>query len=90
MKISKYITEATRDHVQDPYTLRCMPQIHGASKDSIAYVKEEVEIEINSVTDNPIISRNGEVISGGNFHGEPLAQRHLIFCIAAAEIGKCI
>ena len=85
---SKYITEATPDHVQDPYTLRCMPQIHGASKDSIAYVKEKVEIEINSVTDNPIISRNGEVISGGNFHGEPLAQPFDFLGIAAAEIGN--
>ena len=54
-----------------------MPQIHGASKDSIAYVKEKVEIEINSVTDNPIISRNGEVISGGNSHGEPLVNHQL-------------
>ena len=55
-----------------------MPQIHGASKDSIAYVKEKVEIEINSVTDNPIISRNGEVISGGIFM-ENLWRNHLIF-----------
>ncbi len=85
---SQYITEATPDHVQDPYTLRCMPQIHGASKDSITYVKEKVEIEINSVTDNPIITRNGEVISGGNFHGEPLAQPFDFLGIAAAEIGN--
>lgn len=85
---SQYITEATQEHVQDPYTLRCIPQIHGASKDSIAYVKEKVEIEINSVTDNPIITPSGEVISGGNFHGEPLAQPFDFLGIAAAEIGN--
>ena len=59
-------TVATQQRVQDPYTLRCIPQIHGASKDSIAYVKTKVEIEINSVTDNPIITKEGHVISGGN------------------------
>lgn len=85
---SGYITEATPDHVQDPYTLRCMPQIHGASKDSVAYVKEKVEIEINSVTDNPIITRDGKVISGGNFHGEPMAQPFDFLGIAVAEIGN--
>ena len=71
---SKNTTVATQQRVQDPYTLRCIPQIHGASKDSIAYVKTKVEIEINSVTDNPIITKEGHVISGGNFHGEPMAQ----------------
>ena len=54
-------TEATQDRVQDPYTLRCIPQIHGASKDSIAYVLSKIEIEINSVTDNPIITKDGNV-----------------------------
>lgn len=81
-------TVATVERVQDPYTLRCMPQIHGASKDSIAYVKEKVEIEINSVTDNPIVTPDGHVISGGNFHGEPLAQPFDFLGIAAAEIGN--
>lgn len=85
---SAYTIVATADRVQDPYTLRCIPQIHGASKDSIAYVKEKVEIEINSVTDNPIITRDGKVISGGNFHGEPLAQPFDFLGIAAAEIGS--
>ena len=80
--------QMNRDRVQDPYTLRCMPQIHGASKDSIAYVKTKVEIEINSVTDNPIITRDGKVISGGNFHGEPMAQPFDFLGIAAAEIGN--
>ncbi|HEL9633853.1 TPA: histidine ammonia-lyase [Streptococcus suis] len=81
-------TVATIQRVQDPYTLRCIPQIHGASKDSIAYVKEKVEIEINSVTDNPIICKNGHVISGGNFHGEPMAQPFDLLGIAIAEIGN--
>lgn len=85
---SAHTSEPTPDHVQDPYTLRCIPQIHGASKDSIAYVKEKVEIEINSVTDNPIICKDGHVISGGNFHGEPMAQPFDLLGIALAEIGN--
>ncbi|GEQ49641.1 histidine ammonia-lyase [Tetragenococcus koreensis] len=88
MEGSQYTTKATQERVQDPYTLRCIPQIHGASKDSIAYIKEKVEIEINSVTDNPIITRSGEVISGGNFHGEPLAQPFDFLGIAVADIGN--
>ena len=85
---STLVGEATPDHVQDPYTLRCIPQIHGASKDTIAYVKKKVEIEINSVTDNPIVTRDGKVISGGNFHGEPMAQPFDFLGIAASEIGN--
>ncbi|MTB64952.1 histidine ammonia-lyase [Streptococcus sp. zg-86] len=85
---SQNTTVATQERVQDPYTLRCIPQIHGASKDSIAYVKEKVEIEINSVTDNPIICKNGHVISGGNFHGEPMAQPFDFLAIAISEIGN--
>ncbi|WP_334352849.1 histidine ammonia-lyase [Companilactobacillus sp. HBUAS56257] len=85
---STLIGEATPDHVQDPYTLRCIPQIHGASKDTVAYVKKKVEIEINSVTDNPIITHEGKVISGGNFHGEPMAQPFDFLGIAASEIGN--
>ncbi|WP_124057345.1 histidine ammonia-lyase [Vaginisenegalia massiliensis] len=85
---SDYTTVATAERVQDPYTLRCMPQIHGASKDGIAYVLEKVEIEINSVTDNPIVTPKGHVISGGNFHGEPMAQPFDFLGIAVAEIGN--
>ncbi|MDT2780898.1 histidine ammonia-lyase [Vagococcus fluvialis] len=85
---STLTTPATAERVQDAYSLRCMPQIHGASKDAIAYVKEKVEIEINSVTDNPIITRSGDVISGGNFHGEPMAQPFDYLGIGAAEIGN--
>lgn len=85
---SQDMVEATQEHVQDPYTLRCIPQIHGASKDTIAYVKSKVDIEINSVTDNPIICKNGKVISGGNFHGEPMAQPFDFLGIAISEIGN--
>lgn len=85
---STLTTQANADRVQDPYTLRCIPQIHGASKDTIAYVKEKVEIEINSVTDNPIVTRSGAVISGGNFHGEPMAQPFDFLGIGISEIGN--
>ncbi|SHH47615.1 histidine ammonia-lyase [Anaerosphaera aminiphila DSM 21120] len=85
---STYITHTAQLRVQDAYSLRCMPQIHGANKDSIAYVKEKVEIEINAGTDNPIITPDGDVISGGNFHGEPMAQPFDLLGIGAAEIGN--
>lgn len=81
-------THSEPGHVQDAYTLRCIPQIQGASKDGIEYVRQKVEIEINSVTDNPIILPDGRVISGGNFHGEPMAQPFDFLGIAAAEIGN--
>ncbi|MGO1580640.1 MAG: histidine ammonia-lyase [Peptoniphilaceae bacterium] len=85
---STYITHTADLRVQDAYSLRCMPQIHGASKDAIAFVKEKVEIEINAGTDNPIITPDGDVISGGNFHGEPMAQPFDFLGIAASEIGN--
>lgn len=85
---STYLTHTADIRVQDPYTLRCIPQIHGASKDTIAYVKEKVEIEINAATDNPIIISDTEVISGGNFHGEPMAQPFDFLGIGASEIGN--
>lgn len=88
IEASAFTSEATPDHVQDPYTLRCIPQIHGASKDGIAYVLDKVEIEINAVTDNPIVTPRGHVISGGNFHGEPMAQPFDLLGIALAEIGN--
>lgn len=59
--------------VQDPYSLRCIPQVHGASRDAIAHAIKTVETEINSVTDNPLVFENGDILSGGNFHGQPLA-----------------
>ena len=74
--------------VQDPYSLRCVPQVHGSSRDAWLHLKERVEIEINSVTDNPVILETGEPISGGNFHGQPLAMTLDYIAIAAAELGN--
>lgn len=74
--------------VQDPYSLRCMPQVHGASRNAWLHLKELTEIELNSVTDNPIIFSEGDTISGGNFHGQPLALPLDYACFAAAEIGN--
>lgn len=75
--------------VQDPYSFRCMPQVHGASKDAINYVSSVVEREINSVTDNPtIFVEEDMIISGGNFHGQPLALALDFLAIAMAELGS--
>jgi histidine ammonia-lyase len=74
--------------VQDPYSLRCMPQVHGASRNAWQHLRMLTEIELNSVTDNPIILDGGETISGGNFHGQPLALPLDYACVAAAEIGN--
>jgi len=59
--------------VQDPYCLRCVPQVHGAARDGLRYCRGVIQTELNSVTDNPLVFENGDIISGGNFHGEPLA-----------------
>lgn len=85
---SSLITNQGEIRVQDAYTLRCIPQIHGASKDALNYVKERVEIEINSVTDNPIVTEEGQVISGGNFHGQPMALSFDFLGIAMAELAN--
>jgi histidine ammonia-lyase len=74
--------------VQDPYSLRCMPQVHGASRNAWLHLKELTEIELNAVTDNPIIFSANDTISGGNFHGQPLALPLDYACFAAAEIGN--
>lgn len=74
--------------VQDPYSLRCMPQVHGASRNAWLHLKQLTEIELNSVTDNPIILSADDTISGGNFHGQPLAMPLDYACIAAAEAGN--
>jgi histidine ammonia-lyase len=74
--------------VQDPYSLRCMPQVHGASRNAWLHLKELTEIEANSVTDNPIVFGDDDTISGGNFHGQPLALPLDYACFAAAEIGN--
>lgn len=86
---SKNTTHQGEIRVQDAYSLRCSPQIHGASKDAINYVKQKVEIEINSVTDNPIILKETmEGISGGNFHGQPMALSFDFLGIAIAELAN--
>ncbi|WP_207512674.1 histidine ammonia-lyase [Longitalea luteola] len=74
--------------VQDPYSLRCMPQVHGASRNAWLHLKQLTETELNSVTDNPIILSADDTISGGNFHGQPLALPLDYACIAAAETGN--
>jgi histidine ammonia-lyase len=79
----------TKRHVQDPYSFRCIPQVHGASKDALAHVISVFEREINSVTDNPTIFPDDDmVISGGNFHGQPLSLALDYLCIAIAEIAS--
>ncbi len=74
--------------VQDPYSLRCMPQVHGASRSAWLHLKDSIEIEINSVTDNPIIFDANHTISGGNFHGQPIALPLDYACLAASELGN--
>ena len=76
------------DRVQDPYSLRCMPQVHGASRNAWLHLKELTEIELNAVTDNPIVFNAEDTISGGNFHGQPLALPLDYACFAAAELGN--
>jgi histidine ammonia-lyase len=74
--------------VQDPYSLRCMPQVHGATRNAWLHLKELTEIELNAVTDNPIIFNADDTISGGNFHGQPLALPLDYACFAASELGN--
>lgn len=74
--------------VQDPYSLRCMPQVHGASWNAWLHLKESIETEINSVTDNPVVFDAENTISGGNFHGQPIALPLDYACLAASEIGN--
>ena len=79
----------TKPYVQDPYSFRCIPQVHGASLDTIEFVSTIIEREINAVTDNPtIFYREKEVISGGNFHGQPIALTMDFLSIALAELGS--
>jgi histidine ammonia-lyase len=90
---SQFTRTATPRDIQDAYTLRCIPQVHGAARDAIAYARWAFEIELNAVTDNPLIfieDATGElnVVSGGNFHGEPLAIALDYLALAAAELGN--
>jgi histidine ammonia-lyase len=78
-----------KTHVQDPYSFRCIPQVHGATKDTLSFVQNTFVTEINSVTDNPnIFTNEDKIISGGNFHGQPLAFGFDFLKIAMAEIGN--
>ena len=84
---SEIIDNCQKDRVQDAYSLRCIPQVHGAIRDAIEYVQSKVEIELNAVTDNPLMFLDDEaVISGGNFHGEPMALAFDFLGIACSEI----
>lgn len=83
------IIRAEKQHVQDPYSFRCIPQVHGAVKDAMMHVTEVLHIEINSVTDNPTVFPDDDlVVSGGNFHGEPLALVFDYMGVALAELGN--
>ncbi|MEN6477262.1 MAG: histidine ammonia-lyase [Rectinema sp.] len=93
---SALVTGQGELRVQDPYVLRCIPQVHGASADAIGYVRSTVEHELNAVTDNPLIfpspadgsSELGDIISGGNFHGQPVALAMDFLAIACAELAN--
>ena len=88
LKGSELITRE-KEHVQDPYSFRCIPQVHGATKDTLDFVEKVILTEINSVTDNPNIFPDEDlIISGGNFHGQPLALALDYLKIAMAEIGN--
>ncbi len=78
-----------KKHVQDPYSFRCMPQVHGAAKDTLRYVSAVIEDEINAPTDNPTVFPDEDIIvSAGNFHGEPIALPMDFLCIAMSELGN--
>ncbi len=83
------IIKRKKVHVQDPYSFRCMPQVHGASKDTIRYVKSVIEIEINSATDNPTVFPDEDlIISAGNFHGQPIAIPMDMLTLALSELAN--
>lgn len=85
---SEYLTNQGEKRVQDAYSLRCTPQVHGATRDALTYIKEKVEIEMNAVTDNPIVINKDKIISGGNFHGQPMALAFDFLKIAIAELAN--
>ncbi len=86
LKGSDIVKEARKEKVQDAYSLRCTPQVYGAVLDTVMYVREVVEREINSATDNPLVF--DDVLSGGNFHGEPIALAMDFLAIALADLGN--
>jgi len=94
-RIRKLLKDSEIEHshenctrVQDPYSLRCIPQVHGASRNAWLHLKQTIEIEMNSVTDNPVIFSEDKTITGGNFHGQPIALPMDYAAMAAAEIGN--
>ena len=79
----------SKAHVQDPYSFRCVPQVHGAVKDTIRYVRSVIDTEINSATDNPTVCPDDDlIISAGNFHGEPIALPIDFLSIAISELAN--
>jgi histidine ammonia-lyase len=87
--VDSEIIKQKKTHVQDPYSFRCIPQVHGATKDTLEYVMSVIMTEINSVTDNPTVFPDEDlVVSGGNFHGQPLALVFDFLAIAMAELGS--
>jgi histidine ammonia-lyase len=88
VKHSKNVTRQGQLRVQDGYSLRCMAQVHGASKDALEYILQKVEIEMNAATDNPLVFDIDHVISGGNFHGQPMAIAFDFMKVAIAELAS--
>ncbi len=83
------ISGRNKKHVQDPYSFRCIPQVHGAARDAVEYIGNIFKKELNSVTDNPLVfPEEGKILSAGNFHGQPLALALDFLCIALAETGS--
>src|SRR5690625_536879 len=86
---SQLITRQREERIQDAYSIRCIPQVHGASWQALDYVKKKLEIEMNAATDNPLIFDDGNtVISGGNFHGQPIAFAMDFLKVAVAELAN--
>ena len=87
--VGSEIQKQVKEHVQDPYSFRCMPQVHGATKDVISHVESVFNTEINSVTDNPtVFPKENKIISGGNFHGQPLALSMDYLALSISELGS--
>ncbi|MFH5836394.1 histidine ammonia-lyase [Proteiniclasticum sp. C24MP] len=85
---SSLVTKQNDIRVQDAYSIRCIPQVHGAIKDTLDYALDKITIEMNAVTDNPIVLNEDEIYSGGNFHGEPMALLFDYLAIAVSELGN--
>lgn len=85
---SRLVSAPGELRVQDAYSLRCVPQVHGATRDALAYVRNVLEVEINSASDNPLVFEDGSVVSGGNFHGQPVALAMDFLSMAVSELGS--